>query len=33
MSTFDLFVVFGPLCAGAIFLAIAFEIARVGGNR
>lgn len=33
MSTFDLFVLFGPLCLGAFVLAIAFEIARVKGGR
>jgi hypothetical protein len=29
MSTFDLFIIFGPLCAGAIMLAVAFEVARI----
>lgn len=33
MSTSELFVIFGPLCAGAIVFAIAFEIARVTGAR
>lgn len=32
MTTSDLFVVFGPLCAFALFAAAAFEIARVKGN-
>jgi len=33
MSSHDLFIIFGPLCAGAIMLAVAFEMARIGGNR
>jgi hypothetical protein len=33
MSTFDLFIIFGPLCAFCVAMAVAFEIARVkGGN-
>jgi hypothetical protein len=33
MTTFDLFVVFGPVCAFAIAMAAAFEIVRIKGGR
>jgi hypothetical protein len=31
MTPTDLFIIFGPLCAFAILLGIAFEIARIKG--
>lgn len=33
MTTFDLFVVFGPVCAFAIAMAAAFEFVRIKGGR
>ena len=33
MSTFDLFIIFGPLCLGAVLFAIAAEVVRVKGSR
>lgn len=33
MSTFDLFIIFGPLCAFCVIAAILSEFARLGGNR
>lgn len=33
MSTFDLFVIFGPLCFGAVLFAVAAEVVRVKGGR
>jgi hypothetical protein len=33
MSSFDLFVIFGPLCALCVAMAVLAEIARLGGNR
>jgi hypothetical protein len=32
MTTSDLFVVFGPVCVFALFMAAAFEIARFKGS-
>jgi len=32
MTVTDLFLIFGPLCAFCVFMAIAFEIARIKGS-
>jgi hypothetical protein len=32
MTTSDMFVVFGPVCVFALFMAAAFEVARIKGS-
>lgn len=32
MSTYDLLIIFGPLCAFCVIAAVFSEIARLGGN-